>query len=199
MSATVALGGLATLAVAGCGGQRQDANEPSGTFPVAITRATFPATQSLAAHPKMAISVRNAGTKAIPDVAVTLVDPRLGTQAQAFAVTSDQPELASRSRPVWIVDRGPVSGDTAYSNTWALGRLKPGATRTFLWAVTPVQAGRYTIEYRVAAGLNGKARARLAGGGVPRGLFHVHVCGQPAQAIINGSGQVVREPAPCSK
>ena len=43
--------GLAAVALTGCGGgSRQDAQEPSGTFPVTVTAASFPTTQRLAQH-----------------------------------------------------------------------------------------------------------------------------------------------------
>ncbi len=82
---------------------------------------------------------------------------------------------------------------TAYSNTWALGALQPGATATFNWAVTAVKSGTYTVEYQVAAGLNGKARAVLSDGTTqPIGRFNVTVHNKPAQAYVNDSGKVVQ-------
>jgi hypothetical protein len=186
----------------GCGGARQDAKEPKGNFPVAITSATFPLHQSLAQKTRMTIAVRNAGTKDIPNVAVTVTPLGEGTKAQAFAevaagcdnsaAASAACPLADRSRPVWVVDTGPGGGVTAYSDTWALGRLPAGRTTRFTWHVTAVQPGVHKIEYRVAAGLNGKAVAVLAGGGVPRGTFDVNVDRRPVQAIVTASGKVER-------
>ena len=66
---------------------------------------------------------------------------------------------------MWVVDEGPKGGDSAATNTWALGRLEAGGTKTFRWKVTAVQPGSYTINYRVSPGLNGKAK--LAGGARP--------------------------------
>ena len=67
----------------------------------------------------------------------------------------------------------PLGCDTAYVNTWACGPLKPGArARRFVWTVTAVKAGPYEVSWRVAAGLNGKAKAVAAGGGAaPSGSF----------------------------
>ena len=190
-----------------CGsGARQDANEPSGNFTVSVPVATFPTLQRLAQHTHLVVSVHNTGPKTIPNVAVTIIDPRTGTAAQAFGglISSTTQPLASRSRPVWIIDRppgpctyscqsgGPGGAVTAYSNTWALGALKPGATATVVWAVTPVKAGAYVIQYRVAAGLNGKAKAVLADGGAPMGTFKVHVTTVPQQSYVNDNGQVVK-------
>lgn len=91
--------------VIGCGGNaRQDAHEPSGKYNVEVTSASFPLTQTLSQHSHLVITVRNADTRTIPNVAVTITDGDLGTKAQAFSELSSQTDLANRSRPVWIVD-----------------------------------------------------------------------------------------------
>jgi hypothetical protein len=51
--------------------------------------------------------------------------------------------------------------------------------------VTPIQPGVYRVKYEVAAGLSGKAKARGAGGGSPRGGFVVRVSGKPPKARVN--------------
>ena len=180
-----ALGALLALGVAGCGGgARQDANEPSGTFPVTVVHATFPTAQHIAAQTRLRIAVRNSGTQAIPNLAVTV---------RGFTRRDTQPGLADPNKPVWIVDRGPVGGDTAYVGTWALGSVRPGATKTFVWRVTPIVPGRYDVSYQIAAGLNGKAKARLSGGGVPAGSFRVIVSAKPPQAHVDpNTGAVIR-------
>ena len=86
---------------------------------------------------------------------------------------------------MWIVDAAPPGGDTAYTNTWALGRLAPGQTRRFVWRVTAVQAGTRTVKWAVAAGLNGKAKATLAGNRAPAGSVTVDVSDKPAQAGVD--------------
>jgi hypothetical protein len=176
----------AALAVAGCGGgERQDADEPSGTFKVAVVRASFPAKQHLAKSERFVITVRNTGSRAVPDLAVTL---------DSFASRSEQAGLADPSRAVWIIDDGPRGGDTAYTNTWALGRLAPGQTRRFVWKVTAVQAGTHTVKWQIAAGLNGKAKATLAGNRAPSGSITVDVSDRPAAARVDPeTGEVVRE------
>ena len=82
----------------------------------------------------------------------------------------------------------------AYANTWALGPLKPGKTAKFDWAVTAVKPGTHTIQYQVAAGLNGKSVAVLAGGGTPKGSFKVTVSHQPSRSYVNDAGAVVTTP-----
>ena len=178
--------GIAALAVAGCGGgERQDAAEPSGTFRVAVVNASFPTKQRLAKSERFVIAVRNTGRKDVPNVAVTV---------NSFASRSQQAGLADPSRPVWVVDAAPPGGDTAYTNTWALGRLAPGQTRRFVWRVTAVQAGTHTVKWAVAAGLNGKAKATLAGNRAPAGSVTVDVSAKPAQASVDPeTGKVTRE------
>jgi hypothetical protein len=60
-----------------------------------------------------------------------------------------------------------------------------------VWNVTPVQAGTFTVHYRVAAGLQGKAKAVTADGSVPEGEFVVRISSAPPQTRVNDSGQVV--------
>ena len=177
---------LPAVALAACGGgERQDANEPSGTFRVAVVRASFPTKQHLAQPERFVIAVRNTGREAVPNVAVTV---------SSFAERSEQAGLADPERAVWIVDSSPSGGQTAYVNTWALGRLAPGQTRRFVWRVTAVRAGTHTVKWQVAAGLNGKAKATLAGNRAPAGSVTVAVSDKPAQARVDPkTGKVVRE------
>jgi hypothetical protein len=184
----VGAGACALLAV-GCQ-QRQDAKEPRGNFPVEVS-ASFPPSQRLAKRATLSVRVRNAGAKTIPNVAVTVNSKGKGTQAEAFAQTNQQVGLQSRSRPVWIVDSGPKGGESALANTWAVGSLGPGRSTTLEWGVTPVKPGKFGIEYRVAAGLYGKARAVLQGGGVPEGSFDVKIAQAPRQARVADNGEVV--------
>lgn len=197
----------ASLLLAACGGgARQDANEPKGTYNVEVRAASFPVRQSLAQASHLVIVVKNADTKTIPNVAVTITDSNLGTKAQAFSELLNMPGLASPSRPVWIIDQGPSpdgcgyscqqggpgGGVTAYSNTWALGQLKPGASAVFNWRVTAVKSGLHVVHYQIAAGLNGNAVAQLAGGQKPQGTFVVHITQAPQQSFVNDRGQVVK-------
>jgi hypothetical protein len=172
---------------AGCGGddERQDADEPEGTWRVEVVEAEFPRRQKLAQPAEMTITVRNREDRAIPNLAVTV---------DSFSARSDQPGLADANRPVWIVDDGPRGATTAYTNTWALGRVPPGGTKTFTWRVTPVEPGTHKVSYRVAAGLDGKAKARLDGGRRPEGTFTVRVSEKPSQARVDPeTGEVIRD------
>lgn len=171
MRAYALLGVVSVVAVSGCGGgTRQDAHEPSGSFEVAVVRASFPKRQHLAQPARFVITVRNTGREAVPNLAVTL---------DSFAARTPAPGMADPSRAVWIVDDGPRGGDTAYVGTWAVGRLEPGATRRLVWRVTAVQPGTHTVKWQVAAGLNGKAKAVLAGNRAPAGAITVDVSERP--------------------
>jgi hypothetical protein len=211
------------MAISACGGaSTQTAGEPHSRFPVQVTAATFPAHQTLAQRTILSIAVRNAGTRTIPDIAVTLLDSKYGTAAQALGTLipparQGQPALASRSRPVWVIDRAPGpcgyscrqggagAAVTADSNTWALGRLAPGATARFEWHVTAVRAGSYTVDYQVAATpVGGPARAVRASGagsagsgaagsasrGAVGGRFHVTIVTAPLIPYVTSSGRV---------
>jgi hypothetical protein len=186
-------GSLAGALASGCGAtKQQDAGEPRGTFAVRITSASFPTRQSVAHPERLVLSVRNTSARVVPNVAVAV---------NSFDYISNYPDLAARRRPVWVVDDGPgplpripvetVEVDppggatTATYNVWALGRLAPGATRSFVWHVTPVKPGVHTVSYEVYAGLNGRARATLAGGGLPRGSFTVAIADRPPPRHVN--------------
>jgi hypothetical protein len=196
----VLLSACAVLLVSGCGsGARQDAHEPKATYTMEVVRAHFPHLQSIARHTALEIRVRNAGTKTIPNVAVTL---------NSLLYTEQYPELAANKRPVWVIERGPGAvarppvqteevaspggGETAYVNTWALGPLAAGASQTFRWIVTPVRSGLHIVHYRVAAGLSGNATAQLASGEPVRGTFTSFITHAPPPRHVNpDTGQVV--------
>lgn len=191
--ATAVAACTAAAFAAGCGGgDRQDANEPSGTFKVDVVNASFTKKQRLSDDAVMRIVVRNADTKTIPNVAVTITNDDDAKGGAGFTTRADNAALADPTRQLWIVDKGPHGGDTAYVSTWALGPLPAGRTKTFEWHVTPVVAGTHTLRWHVAAGLNGKAIARTANGQDAAGTFRVTVSRQPASVTVDPStGDVV--------
>ncbi|HTA14561.1 MAG TPA: hypothetical protein VK781_06855 [Solirubrobacteraceae bacterium] len=199
-----ACGVMLVVLAGGCGGTQRDAHEPSGTYKVEVLHARFPARQAIARDTKLTLIVRNAGLRTIPNVAVTL---------DSFYYTSDYPHLAASKRPVWIVNTGPGAvprrpvqseevnppggGETAYVNTWALGTLAPGASRRFVWRVTPVKTGVHVVHYAVSAGLDGKSLARLAGGGRAVGRFIAAIAPVPPATHVNPeTGQIAAGPTP---
>ncbi|HEY5286530.1 MAG TPA: hypothetical protein VIJ50_05455 [Solirubrobacteraceae bacterium] len=179
--------------MSGCGGSQRNAHEVAGTYPVEILRTRFPAKQAIARDERFTLVVRNAGERTIPNIAVTL---------DSFYYSSSYPKLSVSRRPVWIVNTGPgkVSssppvqteevnppggGETAFVNTWALGALAPHASRAFIWHVTPVKAGLHTVHYTVSAALDGKARARLVGGGLAAGSLTASIAPAPPPTHVN--------------
>jgi hypothetical protein len=180
----------ALVLAAGCGGTRQDATEPTGSYPVSV-HASFPAHQRLAQPTRLVVRVRNAGSKTMPDTVVTITNPRYGTAAPAFGFRDAQSNLEDHGRPLWIIDAGPTGGETASTDTWALGPLRPGRSKRFVWKVTPVVPGAHTVAYRVQAGLHGKATARLRGGGPAAGGIRVTVPSKAQATRIDNRGKVV--------
>ncbi|MGO9973826.1 MAG: hypothetical protein ACLP01_13670 [Solirubrobacteraceae bacterium] len=203
----------AMLAMAGCAGGGSSTGRAipaparsATAYPVLVS-AAFPATQHLAETVHLLVTVHNIGTGTLPNVAVTVTTPPYGTSAQAFSLLiPPAPGLASRSRPIWIIDRppgpcgygcaggGPGGAVTAYSNTWALGPLAPGHATTFDWTLTAVRPGRYTVAYRVVGSLDGRALAVLPGGRAVAQRFRVTILRQPRRSYVNDSGQVVYGP-----
>jgi hypothetical protein len=186
----------------GCGGSEATAGEPSTTFDLEIVRVSFPASQSIAKHERLLLTVRNRSSEAIPNLVATV---------DSFNYASNYPELAANKRPIWVVERGPgqparppvetqevsIPGgaQTSYVNTWALGVLPAHHTETFFWTVVPVKAGAYTVRYAFTAGLAGKAKARLVAGGPAVGHFHVVIAPKPPETHVDPkTGQVVPGP-----
>jgi hypothetical protein len=183
------------LGASGCGGgsARPDGDEPAGSYRVDVVGASFPARQAIADRATMRVRVRNADSRTVPNVAVTVRThaKQPGGTPSAFGQAVDDPRLADPERPVWIVDRAPAAGGTADAGTWALGALPPGRTRTFEWRLTAVQPGRYTVGYEVSAGLGG--RARLAAGSKGAGTFRVRIGDEPPESRVGDDGRVIRE------
>jgi hypothetical protein len=181
----------AVLALAGCGGERQDADAPSGEFSLDVTDATFPAKQRIAEPTKLSLEVENTGSRTVPHLAVVVETAAAqdGAAPVAFGQAVDDPTLAASARPVWVVDRGPAGGDSAYTNTWAVGPLAPGAARTVEWDVTAARAGDYKLSWRVAPALEGDA---TLADGKTSGEFAVSISDKPVPARVGDDGEVVR-------
>jgi hypothetical protein len=200
------------LAISACGGdeERQDANEPSGEFPVAVNEASFPADQRLAKASDLRLEIENVGDELVPNLAVTIYtgEEKAGG---SFSVRSEQAGLADANRPVWILENGypklapegdstkdldaaPSAGAAAaQTDTFAFGPLEAGGSKDIVWRVTPVVAGDYTVNYELAAGLSGKARAVDDAGEPAAGDFRVTISDEPPRARVDAGGQVVIE------
>lgn len=191
------MAGLAVLAA--CGGERQDENEPSGEFPVEVVDATFPEDQKLAQSSSLVITVRNAGDETIPNIGVTVDGFNYRKADAADLADPERPVFAVNGMPVQIAgfpeskDDSPRGCDTAYVNTWACGPLRPGREKRFRWSVTAVKTGDFEIDWRVNAGLDGKARAVEAGGGdrAPSGSFSGTISGEAPDVRVAEDGRTV--------
>jgi hypothetical protein len=182
---------VAGLALGGCASTKeQNENEPAGNFQVKIVSANFPASQKLAQSSRLVIRVRNDDTRTVPDIAMTV---------NGFEKRKKDPQLADPERPQFVINgkpqtiggvpeskqQAPVGCETVYVNTWACGKLKPGAEKLFVWNVTAVQGGPYKISYRVAAGLDGKAKAVTKDGGILSGSFAGVVSNAPPAVKVS--------------
>ncbi len=171
----------ATSLLAGCGNDSSDAGGNDARYTVEVVRAEFPRLQRLAEESTFEIAVRNTGDEAIPNLAVTVRG-----LAQRSA---DNP-----SRSLWIIDAPPRGAGTASTDTWTAGRVQPGATATLRWLVTPAEAGKRTLSYAVAGGLEGDVRAALADGATPRGSIAVRVTDKAPKARVDPrTGDVIRD------
>jgi len=201
---------VVALGLAACGGgQRQDASEPTGKFPVSVTQARFPTHQRISDRTDLVLGVRNVGKKNVPDLAITIYTGETKAEG-SFNIRLDQPNLANPSRPVWIleneypkllgngvslanVNQAPTAGAVAaQTDTFQFGRLKPGQSKLIDWRITPAMNGTYTVHYEVAAGLQGNAKAVTPGGAPVKGEFVVTITSKPPQTCVSGSGQVVQ-------
>jgi hypothetical protein len=196
------------LTLSACGGgdeSSSDANEPAGTYRTKIVTAEFPTRQSLGQTSLLRLGIRNTGDKTIPAVTVTItVAGKEGrTSALPFGFRDPQPDLAQPDRPVWVLAAGypkrvgeTIQGgaSTSSQKTFSLGRLEPGKTTEWVWKVSAVEAGPYTVLYEVDAGLSGTARAETAAGVQPGGSFAVRISKAPPNTIVTDSGEVVTIP-----
>ncbi len=135
------------------------------------------------------------GRHTIPDIAVTITNPKYGTAVQAFATYLTIPGLASHSRPVWIINRAARDGAAIAASTGAPAPRSPPTP-------TPGRAGaqaRHDRHLRLGrdrgggGDLRGPVRGRgraerqgqggLNGGGIPRGTFDVKITTEPAEVL----------------
>jgi hypothetical protein len=172
---------VVALVLGACGGgEKQEANEPSGTWKLDVLAASFPGKQHLGEETTLQITVKNADDREVPNLAVTV---------DGFDQRREDVTLADPKRPIWIVNTPPRNAASAFTNTWSLGAVPAGQTRTFEWKVTAVRAGTYSLRYRVAAGLDGKAKAVLADGSPPKGSFIARVTRKPRPVTIGVPNQ----------
>ena len=184
---------LVATGLAACGAENTKVGESSGEFKVLVTRASFPARQHVAGASDLVLAVRNASDKEIPQLVVTI-----WTGEGGVASSKAQGAFASPERPIWlpvtgypkILPSGATAGaDAAPTDSYVFGALAAGRSRTVVWRVTPVHAGTYTVNYAVAAGTQGDAKAVTADGPAV-GRFRVRIDSAPkGGCVVAASGQ----------
>ncbi|MGN6254684.1 MAG: hypothetical protein ACTHO8_06840 [Solirubrobacterales bacterium] len=198
--------GLAALAAAAllgaCGEASSNANEPTGTFRVQVTEASFPAKQKLGQTSLLQLGVRNTGKRTVPGLAITftIAGKRGVASSLPFGISEPQPELAQPDRPVWVLAQtyprlhgssAPGGATTSNPKTFAFGPLKPGETTRAVWKLSAVRAGKYTLLYTIAAGLGGKAKAKTGNGVTPGGTFTTEITSRLPETEVTDSGEIV--------
>jgi hypothetical protein len=193
---------VAVMLAACGGGPSSDANEPSGTYRVHVTEASFPSKQRLGQTSLLQLGIRNTGKKTVPALTVTItIAGKAGrTSSLPFGIHDPQPGLAQSDRPVWVLSETyprlvgssePGGATTSNRKTFSFGPLKPGQTTAAVWKLSAVKAGGYTLLYRIGAGLNSAAKAETDGGVAPGGSFVTEITQQLPETEVTDSGEVI--------
>lgn len=200
-----ALAAALALTVSACGDESSsDANEPSGTFRVKVTDASFPTSQRLGQTSLMKVGVRNTGKKTLPALIVNVsIAGREGQGSTLpFAIRDPQPELAQPDRPVWVLaahypkfagSSAPGGAETSNQRTYDFGPLKPGKTADLVWKLSAVRSGHYNLLYAIDAGLGGQVKTKTGGGVKPGGSFSVQISSARLNKEVNGRGEVIEK------
>ena len=198
--------GLAALAAAAllgaCGSGSSSDDEPTGTFHVKVTEASFPPKQELGQTSLLRLGVRNTGRRTVPALTVTFtIAGKQGVESSLpFGVSDQGAELAQPERPVWVLAQTyprlhgssePGGATTSNRKTFDFGAVKPGKSVQAVWKLSAVRAGRYTLLYTVDAGLSGKAKAKTTGGVAPGGSFTTEITEELPETEVTDSGEIV--------
>jgi hypothetical protein len=198
--------GFAALAAAamlgGCGSSSSADDEPTGTFHVKVTEASFPTEQNLGQTTLLKLAVRNTGKRTVPALTVsfTIAGKEGVNSSIPFGVRDPQTELAQPERPVWVLAQSyprlhgsskPGGASTSSPKTFSFGELKPGASTTAVWKLSAVRSGKYTLLYSVNAGLSGKAKAKTDNGVRPGGSFATEISERLPETEVTDDGEIV--------
>jgi hypothetical protein len=188
--------------LAACGESSSDANEPSGTYRVQVTEASFPTKQRLGQTSLLQLGIRNSGKKTIPALTVTItVAGKAGRDSSLpFGIHDPQVGLAQSDRPVWVLSQGyprlagssePGGATTSNRKTFSFGPLKAGQTTAAVWKLSAVKAGKFDLLYRIDAGLSGSAKAETGNGAAPGGSFATEITQELPETEVTDNGEVV--------
>lgn len=201
-TAAIALAAVAlAVGLAACGESSSD-KEAGGEYEVGVTAASFPTLQRLGQTSLLKLSFKNEGEKDLPNLVVsfTLAGKQGATASLPFGIHERQAGLANPTRPVWVLaEHFPkLAGSTAKGGattsdpkTFAFGPLKAGEARSAVWKLSAVRQGKYTLRYRVAAGLGTEATAKTASGVTPGGTFVAEISAQLPETEVTESGEIV--------
>jgi hypothetical protein len=188
-----------------CGESSSDSNEAAGTYQVAVTEASFPTKQRLGETSSLLLRIRNAGEKTVPALTVTIMIA--GSEGRKsslpFGIRDPTEGLAQADRPVWVLahsyprlaESDEPGGSSTNRKTFAFGPLKPGETTAAVWKLSAVKAGKYTLLYRVDAGLGGEAKAETSSGVAAGGSFVAVISSETPETEVTNSGRIVEIPA----
>jgi hypothetical protein len=188
--------------LAACGESSSDSNQQAGNYQLKVTGASFPARQFVGQTSLMKVDIRNTGKRTVPDLSITVnIEGKEGEAAQIpFSVHDPEPGLANGDRPVWVLSAtyprlagssAPGGAGTASPNTYAFGEVRPGKSVEAVWKLSAVRAGKYTISYEVAAGLDAETRAKTSGGVPPGGSFVTDISTELPETEVNAAGEIV--------
>lgn len=141
--------------LAGCGGPTRDADAPTGTWKVEVTKFKFRELQQLGRHYRLKLNIKN-----IDDTTI----PNLNVKIDGLNYKADQKEALNQTRPIWVIDEQSPNAATDTTNLYRYGPIKPGETGELYLDTTPIKSGRFTISYTIAADLYGNAKATLEDG-----------------------------------
>jgi hypothetical protein len=189
------------LAACGGGESSSGADEPAGTYRLRVTDASFPTLQRLGQTSLLELGIRNTGPKTIPALTVTIsIAGKDGQESSLpFGVHERQAGLAQADRPVWVLAQGyprlgkspdPGGASSSNSKTFVLGSLEPGATTDATWKLSAVRAGKFTLLYRVGAGLSEGTKAETDGRVAPGGSFQTEISSVPPETEVTDSGEI---------
>lgn len=192
----------ALLGACGGGDDSSASAEPSGTFKVKVTDASFPSLQRLGQTSLLHLGIRNTGERTVPGLVVsfTIKGQEGEDSALPFGYSDPQPEIAQPDRPVWVLSAtyprlldssDPGGASTSNPKTFAFGPLKPGETTSAVWKLSAVRAGKYTLLYDIGAGLGGEAKAETEGGVTPGGSFSTEISDRLPETEVTDSGEIV--------
>jgi hypothetical protein len=194
---------VAALLAACGGGSSSDSNEPAGTYRVDVTAASFPTEQKLGQTSLLQLGIRNSGKKTTPGLTVTItIAGKAGTNSSLpFGIRDPQAGLASADRPVWVLAQSyprlvgssePGGATTSNRKTFSFGELKPGETTEAVWKLSAVKAGKFTLLYRVGAGLSDEVKAVTGDNDVaPGGSFVTEISSELPETEVTDDGEVV--------